>query len=49
LVNDWLSGLSGLFFTIDESDARNYLRDQFEALEAAPMFLGFQAQFKDHG
>jgi hypothetical protein len=38
-----------LFFTIDESDTSNYLWDQFEALEQAPMLLGFEAEFKDHG
>jgi hypothetical protein len=36
----------GLFFTIDETDASNYLWDQFEALEPAPMLLGFQTEFK---
>ena len=49
MLNDWLSSLLGLFFAIDETDASNYLWDQFEALEPAPMLLGFQAQFKDHG
>jgi len=45
----WLGGLLGLFFAIDESDAGNYLWNQFEALEPTPMLLGFQAEFKDHG
>ena len=49
LVEMILSGQLGLFFAIDETDASNYLWDQFEALEPAPMLLGFQAQFKDHG
>jgi hypothetical protein len=43
-----LGGLLGLFFSIDESDTSNYLWDQFEALEPAPMLLGFQAELKDH-
>jgi len=38
----------GLFFAIDETDASNYLWDQFEALESAPMLLSFQTEFKDH-
>ena len=38
-----------MFFAIDESDASNYHWDQFEALKPAPMLLGFQAKFKDHG
>ena len=44
-----LSGLFGLFFAIDETDASNYLWDQLEALKSAPMLLGFQTEFKDHG
>jgi hypothetical protein len=39
----------GLFFAMEETNASDYLWDQFEALEAAPMPLGFQAEFKDHG
>jgi hypothetical protein len=39
----------GLFFAIDESNTGNYLWDQFEALEPAPMLLGFQAELEDHG
>ena len=34
--------LLGLFFTIDEQDAGDDLGNQFEALEPAPMFLGFR-------
>jgi hypothetical protein len=47
--NNWLGGLLGLFFAMEETNASDYLWDQFEALEAAPMPLGFQAEFKDHG
>ena len=43
-----LSGLLGLFFAIDETDAGNDLLDQFEALQPAPMLLGFQTKFEDH-
>jgi len=43
-----LSGLLGLFFAIDETDASNDLWNQFEFLEAAPMLLGLQSEFKDH-
>jgi hypothetical protein len=42
-LSDYLRSLLGLFFTVDEQDAGDDLRDQFEALEPAPMFLGFQA------
>jgi hypothetical protein len=34
---------------IHEQDAGDDLRDQIEALEPAPIFLGLQAEFKDHG
>jgi hypothetical protein len=39
----------GLFFAIYELDAGNYLWDQLEALESAPMLLGFQTEFEGHG
>jgi hypothetical protein len=38
----------GLFFTIDETDTSNYLWNQFESLQPAPMLLGFQTKFEDH-
>ena len=38
-----------MFFTIYETDAGNDLLDQFEALQPAPMLLGFQTKFEDHG
>ena len=44
-----LSSLLGLFFAIDETDASNYLWDQFETLEPAPVLLRFQTEFEDHG
>jgi hypothetical protein len=50
-----LSGSSGkgnqtetFRFFVDETDASNYLWDQFEALEPTPMLLGFQSEFEDH-
>ena len=45
----WLSGLFGLFFAIDQTNASNYLWDQLKTLEPTPMFLGLQAEFEDHG
>ena len=48
LLNDWLGGLLGLFFAIDESNADDDLGDEFKALESTPMLLGFQGEFKDH-
>jgi hypothetical protein len=42
-------GFLALFFAIDETDTSDDLRDQLEPLESAPMFLGLQAEFKDHG
>jgi hypothetical protein len=38
----------GLFFTIDETNTGNYLWNQFESLQPAPMLLGFQTKFEDH-
>jgi hypothetical protein len=35
-----LSGLLGLFFTVDETDAGNDLLDQFEALESGANAFG---------
>jgi hypothetical protein len=40
LLNEWLGGLLGLFFAIDELNADHYLGDEFKALESAPMLLG---------
>ena len=48
LLNDWLGGLLGLFFAIDELNADDDLGDEFKALESTPMLLGFQGEFKDH-
>ena len=42
LLNDWLGGLLGLFFAIDELNADDDLGDEFKALESTPMLLGFQ-------
>ena len=47
-LNDWLGGLLGLFFAIDELNAVDDLGDEFKALESTPMLLGFQGEFKDH-
>jgi len=44
-----LGGLLDLFLTVDEFDARYDFGEQFRTVEPAPVFLGFQAQFKDHG
>ena len=43
-----LGSLLDLFLTVDEFDARYDFGEQFLAVEPAPVFLGFQAQFKDH-
>jgi hypothetical protein len=48
LLNDWLGGLLGLFFAIDELNADDDLGDEFKALESTPMLLGFQGELKDH-
>ena len=48
LLNDWLGGLLGLFFAIDELNADDDLLDEFKALESTPMLLGLQGEFKDH-
>ena len=48
LLNDWLGGLLGLFFAIDELNADDDLGDEFKALESTPMLLGLQGEFKDH-
>jgi hypothetical protein len=48
LLNDWLGGLLGLFFAIDELNADDDLGDEFKALKSTPMLLGFQGEFKDH-
>ena len=48
LLNDWLGGLLGLFFAIDELNADDDLGDEFKALESTPMLLGFLGEFKDH-
>jgi hypothetical protein len=48
LLNDWLGGLLGLFFAIDELNADDDLGDEFKALESTPMLLGFEGEFKDH-
>src|SRR3984957_9244343 len=42
LLNDWLGGLPGLFFAIDELHADDDLWNKFKALETTPMLLGFQ-------
>ena len=47
--NNWLGSLLDLFLTVDEFYARYDFGEQFRAVEPAPVFLGFQAQFKDHG
>jgi hypothetical protein len=39
----------GLFFTSTKRTPVNDLLDQFEALQPAPMLLGFQTKFEDHG
>ena len=44
-----LGSLLDLFLTVDEFDARYDFGEQFRAVEPAPVFFGFQAQFKDHG
>jgi hypothetical protein len=38
--------LFDLFFSIDKFDADNDFGDQFRAVEAAPVFLGFDPQFE---
>ena len=43
-----LGSLLNLFLTVDGCDARYDFGEQFRAVEPAPVFLGFQAQFKDH-
>ena len=48
ISTDWLGGLLGLFFAIDELNADDDLGDEFKALESTPMLLGFQGEFKDH-
>ena len=40
LLNDWLGGLLGLFFAIDELNADDDLGDEFKALELTPRVLG---------
>jgi len=44
-----LSGLLGVFLAIYELDAGNYLWNQLETLEPAPMLLSCQTEFEDHG
>jgi hypothetical protein len=43
-----LGSLLDLFLTVDEFDVRYDFGEQFRAVEPAPVFLGFLAQFKDH-
>jgi hypothetical protein len=48
LIGLWLGSLLCLFFTIDEANTGDYLRDQFEAMKPAPVFLSFHAEFEHH-
>ena len=43
-----LGSLLDLFFTVDEFDARYDFGERFRTVEPTSMFLGFQAEFKDH-
>ena len=36
-------------FTVGELNTRDNLRDEFGALESAPVFLGIGSQFEYHG
>lgn len=38
--NDWLGGLLGLSFSVDEFDSGNDFGDKFRAVKPAPVFFG---------
>src|ERR1700722_2534034 len=48
LLNDWLGGLLGLLFAIDELNADDDLGDEFKALQSTPKPSGLQGEFKAH-